>query len=508
MRFFPSLFFTAVLLPVLLAPATVKADEVHSWCVTGTPLNYPSVASDAITAEIINHVCSEHLYFRCCSQHAGGRWDLACVQEGARFATQQNLGDICGRDAWAQGPIAGTQQYYPRDFNLFVLGNASGFTDSEGPIAAQGNLTAKSFNFNWGQKETVALVAQGSLDLTSGQVSGSAHYGTSYKNRGGVTFKNATEPTAPSTPVGFASAADKLRKMSLALKAYNAVPAKKLYSTVTFTGSDPELNVFSVNASLLTGTYSYVMNVPQDAYVIINVSGTNPVIQYAGFERKNGLGTQKILWNFHDATKLQFTGISFPGSLLAPNADAVLRSGNINGTAVVKSASGPDWFELHRAPYDVPSFSCATPTFDPTIWNDPANRGTNNCYNYANNVLLDHFGDPGRASGEWCNPQEDLSCLNGPQIARYAQNDGLVLTTATAICPNHGTKVALFIKTYMGLDAHWWRQDSDGTWSGKNGSNDAMKYLDTPDKITDKQLIGYFCTCSSRTQGGGHAVID
>jgi len=58
----------------------------------------------------------------CCSS----RWSLACVQKAADYALTLHAGDVCGRYAWAQGPIANTQQYYPRDFSLFTWGDATG----------------------------------------------------------------------------------------------------------------------------------------------------------------------------------------------------------------------------------------------------------------------------------------------------------------------------------------------------------------------------------------------
>jgi hypothetical protein len=147
--------------------------------------------------------------------------------------------------------------------------------------------------------------------------------------------------------------------MSQALMAYDAIPATKQYSTVTFQGSDPELNVFTVPSNLLLDTYLYSIVVPTGSNVIINVTGTNPTIRYAGF---SSVPLASLLWNFSDATSLTLQSVGFPGSILAPNANASLWSGSVRGTVVVASANPAD-VELYASPYHVPS-SVGAPAVD------------------------------------------------------------------------------------------------------------------------------------------------
>jgi choice-of-anchor A domain-containing protein len=54
-------------------------------------------------------------------------------------------------------------------------------------------------------------------------------------------------------------------------------------TTITFTGSDTELNVFSVDSSLFSNTTQYNFAVPSTSAVIVNVTGKNPMIRNAGF---------------------------------------------------------------------------------------------------------------------------------------------------------------------------------------------------------------------------------
>jgi choice-of-anchor A domain-containing protein len=333
----------------MLVSAVGLAEQPHSWCVTGVPL-VQGGSSNATTNAVIANVCGS--VPRCCST----RWDLSCIQVGARYAKNVlEAGDVCGRFAWAQGPIPGTGQFYPRDFNLFVVaGAATGIRDTDGPVAASNGANFTYFHLNNKLRESVALLTGASAVLTSGTVHGKVMYRTSFLDSQ-VTYPQDPRPTAPANPfpVDFAATRSKLIAMSQAIKAYDAIPATKLYTTVTFRGSDPELNVFSIPSSMLSETYSYVFDLPVRSNVIVNVTGTSAAIRYAGFSGP-GYPTASILWNFPDAFSLTLDSLGFRGSILAPLATANLQNGSVTGTIVVGAAS-PANVELYASPYHVPS---------------------------------------------------------------------------------------------------------------------------------------------------------
>ena len=159
MRLVQGMSFSTVVLSALLMPAVgTAAPWTHSWCVPGAPLTSPApTGTDANLVNAFNAVCTA--LPACCSNTSSGHWGLACVQKAANIVRQNNWtvsgkNDYCGRYAWAQGPIANTQQYYPRDFSLFTLGDAT-LTDVEGPVAAGGNVTASSFSLNSIQQDPV-----------------------------------------------------------------------------------------------------------------------------------------------------------------------------------------------------------------------------------------------------------------------------------------------------------------------------------------------------------------
>jgi choice-of-anchor A domain-containing protein len=351
-------------LAIALWPSIGMAAEPHSWCITGDPMIQGG--GDSYTNAVVSYVCSLQGYDVCCSS----KWTLSCVQKGAAWALLQNLdgkgGDICGRYAWTQGPLPNTQQYYPRDFNLLTLGddqnpgNANGFQDVQGPVAVNGDVATAGFYLNSGKHETVALVAQGNVKFASGTIHGSLFYGgKSYDDSGTTSYFDGQAPTSPSSPLDFAKTRKKLLDMTSAVGAYGTTKgatAVKSNQTLTLKGTDLELNVFNIASSgsndVVTGTTQYTFNVPTNSAIIVNVTGTGPVIKSAGFTSPTFPG--RILWNFPEATTLQTGSSVMPGSILAPKAVANLNYGQIDGTVVVKSGY-PVFSELHWAPYQMPS---------------------------------------------------------------------------------------------------------------------------------------------------------
>jgi len=341
-------------------------------------MNYGG-SNDNITTGVTDYVCGTPAVggvgmTSCCS----GRWTLACVQTAAEYAnTVLQAGDVCGRFAWAQGPVGHgwsqgpvafpLQQYYPRDFSLFVLGDAKGLVDVQGPVAAQGNITAENFNLNWRQQEPTALVARGNITLgnitrkTGGTVWGSVLYGgTTFSDTPEVTYVNGTRPTtAYDDAIDFVDASNSLLNMSKQVALYDAIkPASPSNHTIKFTGSDSELNVFSIPSTALSGVTVFQFAVPTGSAVIINVTGGTVAFWNAGATTGTGaplstLNLQSVLWNFPDATTLTISSTTIPGSILAPKAAANFSYGNIVGTVVAKSVASSA--ELEWNPYQVPS---------------------------------------------------------------------------------------------------------------------------------------------------------
>jgi choice-of-anchor A domain-containing protein len=339
-----AIVFSATVATLLVARAGLATP---TWCqprAALTPAN-PSDLSDPIA-----YVCSLPRYAGCCA--AGGRWNVACVQKAALYDEWLHPGlDACGRHAWSQGPILGTGQYFPRDFSAVALsGSLTHLMHVAGPIAASGTVAISGFQLNYRESDDIAVITPGAF-LSNGQVYGKVLY-SSKISHSGVTFIGGwAERTV--LPIDFDLAKSRLQNMSQALSGYTAIAAVKQYSTLNLVGTDPDLNVFAVDASQFTDTYDYYFDVPATSSVIVNVSGTAPVIQNAGIRFKQNIGARKMLWNFHQATTLTVQSTQFRGSILAPRAAATISWASLSGSIVAQSADVTA--ELYLAPFEFPA---------------------------------------------------------------------------------------------------------------------------------------------------------
>ncbi len=134
--------------------------------------------------------------------------------------------------------------------------------------------------------------------------------------------------------------------------------------------------------------------------------------------------------------------------------------------------------------------SGSEPTFEPERYNnDPAVYKSHNCYSYSMNVLdpvlvvkcrqegncRQRFHQPGALNGDrfalnkterrTCAMVEKLQKADVPEIER---------TDFYTKCPAGKSKIALVVDP--GEDYHYYRQDADGMWSHKDGSNKVKRF--------------------------------
>jgi len=118
------------------------------------------------------------------------------------------------------------------------------------------------------------------------------------------------------------------------------------------------------------------------------------------------------------------------------------------------------------------------PVYNPGIWNDPGHSHTNNCYSYACDSLhppgtMDPstWGKPQPGDASGFQPQNFTDCLS---IKAAARADGLI-NGKGGDCPCGYYRVRLYFTPHFmgnpnyGPDYHWYRQDSNGSWSSKHG---------------------------------------
>lgn len=152
-----------------------------------------------------------------------------------------------------------------------------------------------------------------------------------------------------------------------------------------FTGNDPELNFFEVTVAQLNAAKEISIHVPKDAYVQINVQGSEP-LEFQAYNVRSSMmvsedakdpwgnpiedvlintydrlyhtygdsmeACRHLFWNMPDVTEI-ITKTSFAGSILAPKAHLQVDGANMNGSVIVRSVilnhSGG---EFHNYPFD------------------------------------------------------------------------------------------------------------------------------------------------------------
>jgi hypothetical protein len=130
-------------------------------------------------------------------------------------------------------------------------------------------------------------------------------------------------------------------------------------------------------------------------------------------------------------------------------------------------------------------------------WQGSGTSENNNCYNYANNRITNTIAQPGRASGHLFT--QNHNCTDPGSVLAAAISDGLVASPnfSAPLAANQGWYVALVL--WPGTDFHWYRQDSNGCWSGKPGDGDvtnadnAHNHISDP-KTADRGSYTVFCS--------------
>lgn len=106
--------------------------------------------------------------------------------------------------------------------------------------------------------------------------------------------------------------------------------------SLTLTGTNSALNIFSVSGTDFSNSTYFVINVPAGSTVLVNVGGTNVLMQNFG-SSLTGATSNRILYNFYQATFIDIENGSPMGSILAPKADVDFTNGHIEGTLIAKS---------------------------------------------------------------------------------------------------------------------------------------------------------------------------
>ena len=131
--------------------------------------------------------------------------------------------------------------------------------------------------------------------------------------------------------------------------------------TLTYTGTD-DVGVFNVDAAdIFAMNTTLKLNAGGAQSVIINVGGssidvlTSVNLASSGF---TAIGEENIIWNFYEATFIDFANLAMRGAVLAMNADTF--GGSVfDGSFAAKSYTGAR--EFHQYGYNEPVVSVPAP---------------------------------------------------------------------------------------------------------------------------------------------------
>lgn len=219
------------------------------------------------------------------------------------------------------------------DYSVLVKHNGSFIGSAVGGKIGAGNDLSLTGVAVGGSLRTLTtphntIVADGYLNFASGTAfKGNVVYGDSTNlPSGSVTYPQGA--LLQGHPFDFTAYNSNINALSANLSGYPVTGTDTLIAdTMTLTGSDIFLNIFSVSGIDFDAAQIININVPKGSAAVINVAG-NP-INFIGTINVNGNLNNFILFNFYQAASVNIIGSKFEGSILAPLAQV-----SVTGTLV------------------------------------------------------------------------------------------------------------------------------------------------------------------------------
>lgn len=221
------------------------------------------------------------------------------------------------------------------NYNVFVFDSykSTGWSSIGGAVAVGGNADISTSTISNSANNPYGLVVGGNLTKSYGGVNGTTWVGGTVSKPQWDYYNNYSSSAAP---IDFAAAKTSFSSLSdkLASTASTGSVSYSYGSTGNLTGTGSSVEYFSVNGSDLTNISNWSFaHVLANATLIINVSGSNISLSggWSGFSNYN------VLFNFYEATTLNFNNVGVYGSILAPYATVQGGGGQINGNVIVNA---------------------------------------------------------------------------------------------------------------------------------------------------------------------------
>ena len=248
------------------------------------------------------------------------------------------------------------------NYNVFVFTDFTSMnSDTEGGIAAGGNVSLTNYSVASALDSSFAgssLVVGGNLYYRNGQVkAGTVTVGgtADVDQTVGTGSGAAISGNASNLSVSFESEKQRLTQLSQNLSQLTPTGSAQLvYSTLQLSGDgSSNLQIFNVDGADLSraSVFSLATSIPANSSIILNITGNNITWANQGLQALSSF-SDRVIFNFIDATLLSLSGIGVPGTILAPNADVTGNNGNLDGTLIAKSFQGS--LEFHNNPYAAP----------------------------------------------------------------------------------------------------------------------------------------------------------
>jgi choice-of-anchor A domain-containing protein len=249
------------------------------------------------------------------------------------------------------------------DYNEFIFGDIMQTgTDSQGRVAAGGNVGYTNMSVASNVKTDPAigdLVVGGNLNFSEGSVGYLEdntdplyQKGSIYVGGAANLFNVGYGSLTGGSPIDFQAVQSYLTQSSAAWGALNpnGTVTKNLLGNGSFeiilTGYDPHLNIFNLSGAdvINANAGSFRVNTPPGATVLVNIDGSVSAMQNFGFffplPEEEYDWDPYILYNFYQATSLNFGQIEIHGSVLAPLAEVQFSDGHIEGQLIAMSLTG------------------------------------------------------------------------------------------------------------------------------------------------------------------------
>jgi choice-of-anchor A domain-containing protein/RHS repeat-associated protein len=265
------------------------------------------------------------------------------------------ISSVCSYASAQASSLGAAQQ-----FNAFIRSNfTAAATDVQGRLAVGGDVSVTSYGTATGistAPNEYVLLAGGSVTYTNGRIftgsllaEGDVHAITS-EVRNGMEPGSSIEGHSQ-LPLNIATEFDVLEALATQLKDLTPNGSVLYQWGGTYLTGDctSSFQVFSLDGAILKTSNSLVLEcVPEDATILFNISGNAPGFHNIGLTHLNPRAS-RILYNFYQATGIDFVNVGVEGTVLAPFADIVNPRGYLNGTIIAKSWNGP--MALRHVPF-------------------------------------------------------------------------------------------------------------------------------------------------------------